>query len=127
MQYLFLALTLLIITFGCASISNSYASAKQAEAAIEASQTAQLALGGQIVISILLVLAVIILVFVILTLLYKLLKKQPTGSRQSRHSSSYILQDGIPLSSNLDAQYRHPVSQNETENNFPILPSDWGW
>ena len=125
MSYLFIALAfLLLIIFGCASISNSYASAKQAEASIEASQTAQLALGGQITISIVLALVVAILTFTVLTLLYHLSKKQ---SAASQCSANHFPQNDFAALGNADAQYQFPVVQNETENELSTLPSGWGW
>ena len=128
MPYLLLAFTLLIITiFGCASISNSYASAKQAEAVIEASRTAQLALGSQSVISILLALVVVILIFVVLALLYKLLKKQPTILQQSFIPTDHFLQDGLPALDSTSTKCQFSVTHNETENEFPMLPPGWGW
>ena len=119
--FVFLFLT---IVFGCVSVSNSYAYAKQAQASIEASQTAQLALGGQIITSILLALVVVILIFVVLALLYKLLKKQPTISQ---NPGNLFLEDGYPTLLNKDTQYQFPVSRNKTESESPILPSGWGW
>jgi heme/copper-type cytochrome/quinol oxidase subunit 2 len=124
MFYFALVFLFLTIVFGCASISNSYSSAKQAEAAIEASQTAQLALGGQIIISILLVLVVVILVFIILALLYRFSKKNPITSQ---HPMNRFLEGGYPALLNTDTQYQFPALQDETKNESSILPSGWGW
>ncbi len=115
---------LLVVIFGCTSISNSYASAKQAEAAIEASKTAQLALGGQIAISILLALAVIVLVLVILALLYRLLKKQITISE---YPANHFPQNDFAVLDDSNTLYQFPALRDERESVSFTLPSGWGW
>ncbi|MGP8330138.1 MAG: hypothetical protein ACT6FF_07460 [Methanosarcinaceae archaeon] len=126
MKLLIIFTFLVIAIFGCSSISQSFASAKQSEAAIEASRTAQLALGGQIAISILLALVVVILVFIILAFLYHLSKKKLTPSQFQINRFS---QDDFSVSSNMDvdALCQFPVLRDETESNSSILPSGWGW
>ena len=113
-----------LIIFGCTSISNSYASAKQAEAAIEASQTAQLALGGQVAISVLLSMAVIILVLVILALLYRLLKKQIISSE---YPANRFPQNDFAVLDDSNTLYQFPVLRDERESVSFTLPSGWGW
>lgn len=114
MPYPFIALTfLLFVVFGCTSISHSYASVKQPEASIQASQTAQLALGGQTAISILLSLVVATLALTVLVLLYNLLKKAP-----AQQQIPYLLQD---KSAHL------PIFLDEGEEEFPDILSGWGW
>ncbi len=129
MNILIIFAFLLVVIFGCTSISNSYASAKQAEAAIEASQTAQLALGGQVAISVLLsmaviILAVIVLVLVILALLYRLLKKQITISE---YPANHFPQNDFAVLDDSNTLYQFPALRDERESNSPILPSGWGW
>ena len=124
MFYLALLFLLLIIVFGCSSISQAYASAKQAEAAIESNQTAQLALGGQITTRIFLALVVVILVFLILALLYHISKKQ---TAVSQYSANLFSQNDFPVLDDNDIRYQYPDSQSETENELSTLPSGWGW
>ena len=124
MNILIIFAFLLVVIFGCTSISNSYASAKQAEAAIEASQTAQLALGGQVAISVLLSMAVIILVLVILALLYRLLKKQITISE---YPANRFPQNDFAVLDDSDTLYQFPVLRDERESVSFTLPSGWGW
>ena len=124
MSILIVFVFLLVFIFGCASISNSYASARQAEAVIETNQTAQLALGEQIAISILLSLVVVILVLVILALLYRLLKKQiPISQYPVNHFS----QKDFSALENGNMLYQFPALRYETESDSSILPSGWGW
>jgi|GEM_PF-6022518 len=62
MTYFFaLVMLIVILLFGLSSISQSYATAKQAQAAIEASKTAQIASIGNLI-----VIAVVALVIVVL-------------------------------------------------------------
>ena len=123
--YTLIALAFLLLTiFGCVSIFDSYASTKQAEAVIETNQTVQLALGGQIAMSILLTLTVVILTLVILILLYHFSKKRPNPSQYPMNRFS---QDDFSTSSNMDAPYQFPVLSDEKEKETSILPSGWGW
>ncbi len=124
MNILIIFAFLLVVIFGCTSISNSYASAKQAEVAIEASKTAQFALGGQIAISVLLSMAVIILVLVILALLYRLLKKQIISSE---YPTNHFSQNDFVALDDSDTLYQFPVLRDERENVSFTLPSGWGW
>ena len=124
MSLLIIFVFLIVAIFGCSSISHSYASAKQAEAAIETNQTAQLALGGQIAISILLSLAVIVLVLVILALLYRLLKKQISISQ---YPINHFPQNDFAVLDDSNTLHQFPALRDETESNSSILPSGWGW
>ena len=124
MSLLIIFVFLIVAIFGCSSISHSYASAKQAEAVIETNQTAQLALGGQITISILLALTVVILMLVILALLYHFSKKR---SIIPQSPTNHFSQDDFSTSSNMDAPYQFPVLSDEKEKETSILPSGWGW
>ena len=124
-MYFFLILVFFIFAvFGCVSISQPYASAKQAEIAIEASKTAQFALGGQIAISVLLSMAVIILVLIILVLLYRLLKKQIISSE---YPTNHFSQNDFVALDDSDTLYQFPVLRDERESVSFTLPSGWGW
>ena len=124
MSLLIIFVFLIVAIFGCSSISHSYASAKQAEAAIETNQTAQLALGGQITISILLALTVVILMLVILTLLYHFSKKR---SIISQSPTNHFPQNDFEVLDDSNTLYQFPVLRDETESASSILPSGWGW
>jgi hypothetical protein len=124
MSILIIFAFLLVFIFGCTSISNSYASTKQAEAVIETNQTAQLALSGQIAISILLSLAVIILVLMIFALLYRLLKKQIPISQ---YSVNHFPQNDFAVLDDSNTLYQFSVLFDEKEKETSILPSGWGW
>ena len=113
MSYFLIILALSILAiFGCISISQSYASAKQAQAVIETNQTAQLALSGQIALSILFSMIALILIIALLVLVYLLIKKAPARHIQEKSAS-------MPL--------RLPVFLEEDEEELPKFSSDWGW
>ncbi len=114
----------IIVVFGCTSISNSYASAKQAEAVIETNQTTQLALGGQIATIVLLALVVVLLVLVILTLLYRLLKKQ---TPISEYPVNHLPQNDFSVLDDRNMPYQFPALRDEREHESSIFPSGWGW
>ena len=126
MNMLIILTLLLIVVFGCVSVSNAYATAKQAEAAIEASQTAQLALGGQIVISILLVLVVVILLLAILALFFQLAKKKSVPAQFPYDlANSFAQEDSLALG-NPSTQFHLGESLDEDEELLK-LPHGWGW
>ena len=77
MPYIFaLVMLIVVLLFGLSSISQSYASAKQAQAAIEASRAAQIASAGNLVTVALVIVAVLAAVVVIAWLLLRT-KSQP--------------------------------------------------
>ena len=108
-------LLLILALFGCVSVSQSYASAKQAQAVIETNHTAQLALRGQIITNIIFAFITLILLVALLSLAYLLLKK--TSSRKS-----YQTQEELPTT-----QLRLPVSWDEDEKELSDIISGWGW
>jgi hypothetical protein len=126
MFYFALVFLLLTIVFGCASISNAYATAKQAEAAIEASQTAQLALGGQIATSVFLALVVIILLLAIFALLFQLAKKKSVPAQLSYDLVNSFAQDDFLALGNASTQFHFAESLDEDEELLK-LPRGWGW
>jgi len=118
MKILLLAFLLLIAAFSCISVSQSYASAQQARAVIEINHTAQLALVGQIAISILLAFLVILLLLMLLLLIHNLTKKQ--------EGKALILKKRMPERKYpaLGAEIRPEAEESEE---FLTLPSNWGW
>jgi hypothetical protein len=126
MNPLIILTLLLIVVFGCVSVSNAYATTKQAEAAIEASQTAQLALGGQIIISILLVLVVIILLLAIFALLFQLAKKKLVPAQFPYDLVNSFAQDDFLALGNPSTRFHFAESLDEGEELLK-LPRDWGW
>ena len=127
--YTLIALAFLLLAiFGCVSIFDSHASAKQAQASIESSQTAQLALKGQVLISIALIAIILILLIAIFVLLYKFLKKQVATSELSDFPRKELAQKEYSALSNSDVQQTLPIYQEEKENQKLLtLPTDWGW
>ena len=127
--YTIIVLAFLLLTiFGCVSIFDSYASAKQAQASIEASQTAQLALKGQVLISIALIVIILILLIAIFVLLYKFLKKQVATSELSDFPRKELAQKEYSALSNSDVQQTLLIYQEGKENQKLLtLPTDWGW
>jgi hypothetical protein len=70
--------------FGLGSVSQSYASARQAQAAIEASQTAQMAVAGNLVVIVILGLLVVVLGAIVAVLVLRnrpALAAQPAGRK----------------------------------------------
>lgn len=65
--------------FGLGSVSQSYASARQAQAAIEASRTAQMAVAGNLVVIVILGLLVVLLGAVVVVLI---LRNRPAAATQ---------------------------------------------
>ncbi len=125
MFYFALLFLLLIIVFGCVSISQAYASAKQAQASIEVSQTAQLALKGQALVSIALIVIVFILLIAIFALFYKFLKKQEGMLRLPYLPVNELLQKEDRGLGGSGVQQTPLINQEKEK--FPILPHDWGW
>lgn len=77
MPWILLAvLVVLMLIWGLASISQSYAAAQQAQAAIEASRATQIASVGNLLVIVVLVLLVIVL----LVCLYYVLKNKPKNN-----------------------------------------------
>jgi len=116
MSLFFLLLLLFILAiFGCVSVSQSYASARQAQAVIETNHTAQLALRGQIAANIIFALVALILLIVLLVLVYLLVKKAPSPQT-------------TPVQEKLSTtQLRLPVSWDEDEKELSDIISGWGW
>ena len=108
MPYFMIAL----LIFGCVSVSQSYASAKQAQAVIETNQTAQIALSGQIALSIIFALIALIL---LIALLFLVFKKAPSPQIAP-------VQEELPTT-----QLRLPVSWDEDEEELSDIISGWGW
>jgi len=118
MKILFLVFLLLITTFSCVSVSQSYASAQQAQAVIETNHTAQLALVGQITISVILSFLVLLLLLMLFLLAHKLMKKQeevalPVNMRMQERKYPAINAEIKP--------------EREEDEELLALPSDWGW
>jgi hypothetical protein len=126
MNTLIILTLLLIVVLGCVSVSNAYATAKQAEAAIEASQTAQLALGGQILISILLVLVVVILLLAILALFFQLAKKKSVTAQFPHDLVNGFAQDDFLALGKPNTPFHFVASLDEDEELLK-LPHGWGW
>jgi ABC-type Fe3+ transport system permease subunit len=76
-----IALVIVVILFGFSSISQSYASAQQAQAAIEASRTAQIASTGNLVV--IATLAIVLLVAIAVIAYLLLHSRQPAGQRRN--------------------------------------------
>ena len=128
MFYFALLFLLLIIVFGCSSISQAYASAKQAQASIEASQTAQLALKGQALISVALILIIFILLITIFALLYKFFKKQTSMPKLPYLPENEFTQKEYPALRDSGVQRALFTYQEEKEEPKVLtLPIDWGW
>jgi len=116
MNLIILLALLVLALFGCVSISQSYASAKQAQAVIETNHTAQLALSGQIATSI--IFAIIALVFLIaLMVLMCLLFKE--NSSQKAYPTQEEKTAPTPL--------HLPASWDEKDEDLLTLPSGWDW
>jgi len=115
MNLIILLALLVLAIFGCVSISQSYASAKQAQAVIETNHTAQLALSGQIALSIIFAIIALILLIALLFLGYFLIKKAPSPEIAP-------VQEKLPTT-----QLRLSVSWDEENEELPTLPSGWGW
>jgi len=78
-RFLILSVLILALIFGFASISQSYATARQAQAAIEASRVAQIASVGNLValITVALVIVVVLVVIILFGWLFLRGKSQP--------------------------------------------------
>lgn len=85
-----LILLVLALFFGLSSMSQSYASAKQAQAAIEASRTAQIASTGNLIVIV--TLAVLLLVAVAVIVYLLLHARQPGQRRNSRPNTGQVPQ-----------------------------------
>jgi flagellar basal body-associated protein FliL len=127
--YTFIVLAFLLLTiFGCVSIFDAYASAKQSQVAIEASQAAQLALKAQILISIALIVIIFILLIAIFALLYKFFKKQVVTSKLPRLPENEFTQKEYPVLGDSGVQRALLICQEEKEEQKELtLPIDWGW
>ncbi|MCG2786456.1 MAG: hypothetical protein L6461_15295 [Anaerolineae bacterium] len=81
MPYVFaLLLFIVVLLFGLSSVSHSYSTAKQAQAAIEASRTAQIASTGNLIV---IVTLAIVLLVAIVVIAYLLHARQPAGQRRN--------------------------------------------
>ena len=76
-----IALVIVVILFGFSSMSQSYATAQQAQAAIEASRTAQIASAGNLIVIVTLAIVLLVALAVIAYLL--LHARQPAGQRRN--------------------------------------------
>jgi len=74
-----LILLIVVLIFGLSSISQSYASAKQAQAVIEASRAAQIASAGNLVslVSVALIIVAVLVAVVVIAWLFLRVKTQP--------------------------------------------------
>jgi hypothetical protein len=88
---LIVILVLVMLLFGLASVSQSYASAKQAQAAIEASRAAQIASAGNLValVTVGLVIVAILAAVVFITWLLLRVKSQPKRRWVSRSNDDW--------------------------------------
>jgi heme/copper-type cytochrome/quinol oxidase subunit 2 len=84
-----IALVIVVILFGFSSVSQSYASAQQAQAAIEASRTAQIASTGNLIV---IVTLVIVLLVAIVVIAYLLHARQPGYRRNFRPNTGPVPQ-----------------------------------
>lgn len=83
MLYVFaLLLLLLALLFGLSSISQSYASAQQAQAAIEASRTAQIASTGNLVVVVMAALVIVAFLAAMVLVAWLLLRAKAQPKRQ---------------------------------------------
>ncbi len=112
MNFLLILAFFILAIFGCVSLAQSYASAKQAQAVIETNHTAQLALRGQIASNIVFALTALILLIVLLFLVYLLIKKAPV------QKTTLVQEESVSTS-------RLPVFWDKEE--LPNIISDWGW
>jgi ABC-type Fe3+ transport system permease subunit len=122
---LIIVFLIVALLFGLSSNSQSYASAKQAQAAIEASRAAQIASAGNIVIVALLIGAVVIAV-VLLTLVYLRMNAQPKRRQATsanldwdylpqQHQSNAVLPTVLTMLLYQLMQSQHEQHQQETE------------
>ena len=89
---LMFTLIILVLIFGLSSMSQSYAAARQAQAAIEASQTAQIASAGNLAA---IVTLIILLAAALVVIAYLLLREKQTKPRPAKTNS-------IPASQEMD-------------------------
>jgi heme/copper-type cytochrome/quinol oxidase subunit 2 len=83
-----IALVIVVILFGFSSMSQSYATAQQAQAAIEASRTAQIASAGNLVVIVTLAVFLLVAICVIAYLL--LYARQPGQRKNSRPNTGQV-------------------------------------
>ncbi|PKN91202.1 MAG: hypothetical protein CVU44_20810 [Chloroflexi bacterium HGW-Chloroflexi-6] len=89
--FFILILFIIALLFGFSSMSQSYATAQQAQAAIEASRTAQIASTGNLVVIV--TLAIVLLVAIAIIAYLLLHARQPAGQRgNSRPNTSQVPQ-----------------------------------
>jgi heme/copper-type cytochrome/quinol oxidase subunit 2 len=92
MPYVFaLLLFIAVLFFGLSSMSQSYASAQQAQAAIEASRTAQIASAGNLVVIVTLAIVLLVAIAVIAYLLLHA-RRQPGQHRNSQPNTGQMPQ-----------------------------------
>jgi NADH:ubiquinone oxidoreductase subunit 3 (subunit A) len=102
MPYVFaLLLFIVVLLFGLSSVSHSYSTAKQAQAAIEASRTAQIASTGNLVVIVTLAILFLVAIAVIAYLL--LHARQPGQCKNSRPNTGQVPQ--VDMSSLLPAMF----------------------
>ena len=80
--FLFLTLFVIVFLFSLASVSQSYASAQQAQAAIEASRAAQIASTGNLVTLVMVSLAVVAILVAVVVIAWLVLRAKAQSKRQ---------------------------------------------
>ena len=111
-----IALVIVVILFGFSSMSQSYATARQAQAAIEASRTAQIASTGNLIVIV--TLAIVLLVAIVVIAYLLLHSRQPAGQRgNSRPNTSQVPQS--EMSSLLHAMLTMQLLQAMQKQNDP--------
>lgn len=91
MPYIFaLMMLIVVLLFGLSSVSHSYSTAQQAQAAIEASRTAQIASAGNLIVIVTLAVFLLVAICVIAYLL--LYARQPGQRKNSRPNTGQVPQ-----------------------------------
>jgi len=122
---LIIVFLIVALLFGLSSISQSYASAKQAQAAIEASRVAQIASAGNIF-SVAMFIGAVVIVVVLLTLIYLRMNAQPKRRQTTsanpdweyllqQHNTNAALPTVLTMLLYQLMQSQHEQSQQETE------------
>jgi ABC-type Fe3+ transport system permease subunit len=97
MPYFFaLVMLIVILLFGLSSVSQSFATAKQAQAAIEASKTAQIASVGNLVVIAVVALVIVVLLAAVIFTAWLLHTKPLSGGKRASGQNVYWEQNRQP-------------------------------
>lgn len=120
MRMMLLAIIVLALLFGLASISQSYATSQQAQAAIEASRATQIANAGNLVVLVALLLSIILAAVTAFVILFLLLRRYQRALRhlgldRNMQHSAQIQPDANSMLSTALALLTYRILQEQAE------------